>query len=134
MLSKTRTTIITLVAAFSFAGATMVPAVAQARMKKTPAEQQHCENLGREFDFWEQQYNTDALNHESKKVLEQDIAEANSYFEQARLYGCEWTGLTQPVSTTGVRPASEPLTLAEPISPPPTQVIASPLLLAGAIA
>jgi hypothetical protein len=31
MLSKTRTTMITLVAAFSFAGASMVPAVAQAK-------------------------------------------------------------------------------------------------------
>jgi hypothetical protein len=32
MLSKTRTTIVTLVAAFSFAGASLVPTVAQAKL------------------------------------------------------------------------------------------------------
>jgi hypothetical protein len=112
MIAKTRTTIITLVAACSFAATAMVPTVAQARAKKTPAEQQHCEYLGRDFDFWEQQYNTDALNHESKKVLEQDIAEANGYFEEARLYGCEWTGRIQPPSGGPVLVVALPLSLA----------------------
>ena len=136
MLSKTRTTMITLIAALSFAGTAIVPTVAQARKKKPSAAQQHCEYLGREFDFWEQQYNTDALNHESKKVLEHDIAEANGYFEEARLYGCGWTGHVQPGSlgpTAGLRPGGEPKSLTPPSSPPPVRVIAAPLPLAGAL-
>jgi hypothetical protein len=123
MLSKTRTAIISLVAAFSFAGAAIVPTAAQARKKK-PGIQKACENLARQFDFWEQQYNADALAHEPNAVLEADIKEANAYFEEARLLGCSWTGREQPPSggpATGLRPEGEPKSLGEPGSPPPTR-------------
>jgi hypothetical protein len=133
MLStKIRTTIIALVASAGISGGAIVPTVAQARMKKTAAEQRHCESLGREFEFWEQQYNTDALNHEPQKVLEQDIAEANAYFEEARLYGCEWTGLVAAPST-GVLVLGEPKNALEPTSPPPVRVT-STTSLAGTLA
>ena len=51
-----------------------------------------------------------------------DIAEANGYFEEARLYGCGWTGHVQPGSlgpTAGLRPGGEPKSLTPPSSPPP---------------
>jgi hypothetical protein len=136
MLSKTRTTIITLVAAFSFAGAAIVPTVSQARMKKTPAEEQHCEELGLEFEFWADKYNKDALNHRTKKVLKNDIAEGTRAWEEARLFGCDWTGLKQPpangLPTEGLRPEGEPKSLTEPGSPPPARL--APLPPAGALA
>jgi hypothetical protein len=133
MLStKIRTAVVALVASAGIAGSAVVPTVAQARAKKTAAEQRHCESLGREFEFWEQQYNTDALNHESKQILEHDIAEANAYWEEARLYGCDWTGMVSS-PTTGLLVEGEPKSIAEPSGTTTTQVITAPTL-AGAIA
>jgi len=56
MLTKTRTTIITLVAAFSFAGAAMVPAVSHASPKQAP-KQTHaelCQSYEAEFEIFEE--------------------------------------------------------------------------------
>jgi hypothetical protein len=56
MLSKTRTTIITVVAAFSFAGAAIGPAVAQATTKQAPKQthEQLCQGYEEEFNVHEE--------------------------------------------------------------------------------
>jgi hypothetical protein len=56
MLSKTRTTVVTLVAAFSFAGAAMVPAVSQASPKHATKQthEQLCESYEAEFNIFEE--------------------------------------------------------------------------------
>ncbi len=56
MLTKTRTTIITLVAACSFAGAAIIPAVSQASSKQAPKQthEQLCESYEAEFNAHEE--------------------------------------------------------------------------------
>ena len=100
MLStKTRNTIIALVASFSVAGVA-VPTVAQAEPKSSgaPSQQETCDKLYGQFEHWvnlaDALYKAEGNGGTFKAVL--DTAE--STLHEAENQGCDWAARTQPPS------------------------------------
>jgi hypothetical protein len=117
MLStKTRTTILALVASFSFAAATVAPAVSQARPKtvtsKTVTAREACDAVADSMLQAEQ----DARNYEKAgdtANAEASWASANLYFDVWSEQGCATIAVTRPVR---LPPVSAPITRVRGIS------------------
>jgi hypothetical protein len=125
MLSKTRTTIITLVAAFSFGGAAIVPTASQARQKRKEASR--CVGLQNLYtlDLFTLEY--DKAHHASKAQIEKDENNITDDLDKGEAAGCNisiWQ--EQPPAKhlpgEGLRPEGEPKSLGEPASQPPTRL------------
>jgi hypothetical protein len=118
MLSKTRTTIITLVAAFSFGGAAIVPTVAQARAKK-PAAPVTCPDFGlgtgKPGDIVETPYNAIDQNGNFYIVHEKKICGSDGKWHTV-------VDLVAPTATEPPQAAPEPTapsTSTTPVASPP---------------
>ena len=106
LITKTRTTIIALVAAFSFAAASMVPTVAQARKYVYErAKQSALDNAvvaGPACDNLRVGYNFDLAELEKAHARKDDFGikfwrnEANGDYNQAYGMGCGWAARVKP--------------------------------------
>jgi hypothetical protein len=105
MLSKTRPTIIALVAAFSFAGAAMVPTIAQATIKRPPgmSHNMYCSTL---HDAFGTDIGTVRDPGQDKETKEIALAEAVEIVGAARAAGCSWAGRVRPPES--LTPLAEP--------------------------
>jgi hypothetical protein len=126
MLSKTRTTIITLVAAFSFGSAAIVPTVAQADTKTgSKATEQRCEQLAGIFE--------EAVN-EASQLYEKEgngtafkgaLGIAGLAKHIAANEGCDWASrvrLPNGSPTSGLVPPPVGGIKGAPEAPPPPSV------------
>jgi hypothetical protein len=104
MLSKTCTTIITLVAALSFGGAAIVPTVAQAK-ETTKQHEALCAGLEGSFNAWEEEAENPANDREKQAGAHRMASRAAKMAIKA---GCDtsgWRGLLPEASpTSGMRP------------------------------
>jgi hypothetical protein len=117
MLSKTRTTIITAVAAFTFGGAAIVPTVAQARIKK-PAGMSHktfCAMTKSGNEASVEQYE----NAENEQEREHAAKEAAEIRHAARQAHCGWASLE--LSAEAIRPEGTPQGAPEAPKSPTTE-------------
>ena len=124
MLSKTRTTIITLVAAFSFAGASVVPTVAQAR-QKVPAgmsKAKFCAAMHQGYHLLLEE----ATNPENS-ATEREIylREARADKQAAVEVGCAWATRESPTSAI-VSPVGG--LKGSPTPPPVTAIPSRPVV------
>ncbi len=123
MLSKTRTTIIALVAAFSFAGASVVPTVAQARKKVSKVSL--CNGLESMYELDIKTLEQDKANHASKATLERDENHITADLDKGEAAGCDITiwqvSPTKHLPTEGLLPEGEPKSAPELGSPSPTR-------------
>jgi hypothetical protein len=130
MLSKTRTTIISLAAAFSFTGAAIIPTAAQARTKKPGKQANQCESLRGlyESDVYQEQY--DKAHHASKAQVEKDETHVTEDLDKGEAGGCDISIWREPPPSNGptTRPApeGEPKAAGEPASPPPARGTSPP--------
>jgi hypothetical protein len=127
MLSKTRTTIISLVAVLSVAGMSIVPTASQARAKQKEATV--CVGLQNLYTVDQVQFEQDIARHAPVATLEKDLENVEDDLAKGRAKGCNvnlWreqsSGKHLPIPLEG-----EPKTLKEPGSPPLVHVPPPPV-------
>lgn len=115
MLSKTRTTIITLATAFSLGGASVVPTAAQARKKKPGLSTHVCSELKKIYEM-DIEFAKTSTSQQEYNLWTNEAFNALYAAEQG---GCSWARGRE----VAVQPEGEPPRAVQPPSenPPPTR-------------
>jgi hypothetical protein len=128
MLTNTRTTMIALVALFSFAGASLVPAFAQAAPNNSAKHEHMCKGYEEEFNAYEDEAFDPELSAAERT---QARSNARKTAKAAISSGCDTSSWreqrpSQGTPTEGLRPEGEPKNAPESGSLPPSRPVPPP--------
>jgi len=123
MNTKIRTAIITLIAACSFATATIAPTVAQAQKTNNALKKKKCDDLETEYWRWTQIVEQDVAEGRLDQAA-QDAPIVTTYLNEGQVNGCSWAAAVGPAEPTGPvkegkAPVKEIVAPTPPVTAPP---------------